>query len=158
MSRICLPVACRVDGTSLTDGRSLLEDLQPAISGGGLGDNVIVNGTFDADTNWTKDSGWVIAAGVATITEQGGTRNLRQTAVPFVDSADYEVEYTVSGYVSGSVTAQILGDGLSSGTPRSANGTYTETINAGSAPTSFRMRSAISSALSVDNITVREVL
>lgn len=141
----------------LSSGLSVAARRLAPDAGGGLGENVIVNGTFDADTNWTKDSGWVIAAGVATITAQGGTRNLRQTAVPFVDSADYEVEYTVSGYVSGSVTAQILGDGLSSGTPRSANGTYTETINAGSAPTSFRMRAAISSALSVDNITVREV-
>jgi hypothetical protein len=142
-------VACLSSGLSLSARRHT--------SAGGLGSNVIVNGTFDVDANWTKASGWSIAAGVATITAQGGTRDLRQNAVPMVDGANYEVTFTVSGYVSGTVTAGILGSAVVSGTPRSANGTYTEILNAGSLPTSFRFRADINTALSVDNVTVREV-
>jgi hypothetical protein len=28
-------------------------------------DSLVTNGTFDTDTNWTKGTGWTIAAGVA---------------------------------------------------------------------------------------------
>ena len=35
-------------------------------------DGLVANGTFDADTDWTKGSGWTIGSGVATAVGAGG--------------------------------------------------------------------------------------
>ena len=43
-----------------------------------LGGELVVNGTFDADTDWTKGTGWSIAGGVAAHTGANGT-NIYQT-------------------------------------------------------------------------------
>ena len=43
-----------------------------------LGAELVANGDFAADANWTKGSGWSIAGGVATITGASGSPNLSQ--------------------------------------------------------------------------------
>ena len=90
--------------------------------------NHVSNGTFATDTVWTKGSGWSIGSGVATATgaistaiNQTSTRTLYQYQL-------YTVTYTVTRS-AGSITASIGG---TSGTARSANGTYTENIICGS--------------------------
>ena len=37
-----------------------------------LASNLVTNGTFDADSNWTKGSGWSIGSGVATASDASG--------------------------------------------------------------------------------------
>jgi hypothetical protein len=39
---------------------------------GGLGNTVVVNGSFTTDANWTKGSGWTISNGQAVLTAGGG--------------------------------------------------------------------------------------
>lgn len=56
-----------------TWGGATLEDV--------LGPNVVVNGGFDADTNWGKGEGWSIADGVASRTTATGASNLVQSGV-----------------------------------------------------------------------------
>ncbi len=60
--------------------------------------NIIVNGTFAADTDWTKGANWVIAAGVASHT--GTTGNLTQTP-PINNGALYLCFFDVTAYTSG---------------------------------------------------------
>lgn len=85
------------------------------------------NGGFDADTDWTKGAGWTIASGVATATT--ASTDLEQTAAITVREGElYTVTFTVSNRTGGDVTPKIGGV---SGTARSADGTYTETILAG---------------------------
>lgn len=86
------------------------------------------NGTFDTDSNWTKGAGWSISAGVATATGAIST-DLTQTALlPLIQRESYTITYTITRSAGG-IIPKIGG---TSGTERTASGTYTETIIAGS--------------------------
>lgn len=88
--------------------------------------NLITNGTFAADTNWTKQTGWTIAAGVADCDgSQSNTTLLFQDA-SLSPGLIYQVTFTISSYSTGSLYAKCGADGY--GTEREANGTYIERI------------------------------
>jgi hypothetical protein len=109
------------------------------------------NGTFASDTGWTKGAGWTIAAGVATATGAIST-SLEQTAgITIIQGKQYEVRYTVTRS-AGSITPSLGG---TAGTARSANGTYSETIIAGSTQLISFATSGFTGTL--DNVSVRDV-
>jgi hypothetical protein len=111
---------------------------------------LITNGVFAADTNWTKGTGWTIAAGVASSSgAQSDDADLTQTITPTAGLI-YKVVFTVSGYSAGNVCA-VVGD--TEGTDRAANGTYTEYIMAG-AGTDFDIRADLNFVGSIDNVAV----
>jgi hypothetical protein len=61
-----------------------------------IGSNVVVNGTFDTDSNWNKGAGWVISGGVATGT--AATNNMTQTG-DLTTNAWYQMNVDIqSGY------------------------------------------------------------
>lgn len=93
--------------------------------------NLVENGTFASDTDWTKGAGWTIAAGVATgaIASTALSHTLDKTGAPVEAGRAYRLTYTVSSRSAGSVQPSI---GSTTGTSRSADGTYAETIIAGS--------------------------
>lgn len=89
------------------------------------GDDVVTNGGFDTDTNWTKGDGWSISGGVATCDgSQTINTNLYQTAL--VDGRVYRITYTVSNRTAG--TVNVYAGFTGPGTARSADGTYTEIL------------------------------
>lgn len=87
------------------------------------GTDVIVNGTFAADTDWTKGSGWTIGAGVATATGAIST-DLSQTVDPLTIGQRYRVVFTITR-TAGSITVNLGG---TAGTARSATDTFTEDL------------------------------
>lgn len=88
--------------------------------------NVITNGTFAADTDWTKQTGWTIAGGKADCDgSQSDTTLLFQDA-SLLPSCVYSVTFTISSYSAGSLYAKCGADGY--GTKREADGTYIERI------------------------------
>lgn len=91
-----------------------------------LGADVIVNGAFAADTDWTKGANWTIAAGVASAAV--ASSNLTAVVDPSTVGRWHQVAYTVSGFAAGTVRA-VLG-GVSFPT-HAADATYTETGKAG---------------------------
>lgn len=98
----------------------------------GYDPEMITNGAFAADTNWTKGSGWTIAAGVAShaATNKGTTLtqdpNNEKGVVPVLaNNTTYLITFTISAYTSGGVAPSIGG---TAGTSRTAAGTYTEEI------------------------------
>jgi hypothetical protein len=111
-----------------------------------LGSNLVVNGTFGADTDWTKGTGWTIAAGVATAT--AATSLLTATVPPLTVGVWYRTTFTVSGYVGGSFQLVV---GAVGNVSRSANGTYTETQRA--TATSLDVNALTSATGSVDDVT-----
>lgn len=76
----------------------------------GLGSDVIVNGAFAADTNWTKGANWAIGSGVATAT--AATEDLTQTVAPLTANLWYQITWTngagFSGYI-GPVCGTVVG-------------------------------------------------
>ena len=118
--------------------------------GGGAGGNVIdlvKNGAFASDTQWTKTT-WTIAAGVADIAA-AATDTLTQ-AIAITPGVNYLVTFTVTAFTGGTVTA-ILGG--TSGTARGSAATFAEVIKAGSTNNLISF-SASAATLSIDNVSI----
>lgn len=90
-----------------------------------LGGEKVKNGTFDADSNWTKGSGWTISGGVAT-KASGNTNSIWQDTGE-VAGEIYKVTYTMVKTAGTGITVAIGG---TSGTLRTTSGIYTEYIAA----------------------------
>ena len=126
-----------------------LYNIKPA---GGLGNELVTNGNFATDSNWTKGAGWTISGGAANGSSTTG--DLYQENV--VESGKYyKVTFTISNYVSGSVRVE-LPNNAASGTERSANGTYTETILSAGTTVLFDARTSFTG--SIDNVSVVQLV
>ena len=122
-----------------------------------LGEELVVNGDFATDSDWVKQSSWSIANGSANCDGSGGYRSISQSALINQVGKTYKISYEVSNYVSGEVRF-ILG-GLNLGQIVSANGVYTETIQAVNPSTnSYIYIETRGSGFvgSIDNISVKE--
>ena len=86
------------------------------------------NGTFAADSDWTKGAGWSIGSGVATATGAISTAIEQDAAVTVIEGQSYTVTMTITRTAGGLIPSI----GGTDGTERTAAGTYTETIIAGS--------------------------
>lgn len=124
-----------------------------SVGGAGNGDNriqLVTNGAFAADTNWTKTT-WTIAAGVASIAA-AATDTMTQ-AIAITPGRSYLVTFTVTSFTGGTVTP-ILGG--TSGTARGSAATFSEVIVAGSANALINF-SASAATLSIDNVTILQM-
>jgi hypothetical protein len=84
--------------------------------------DVIVNGTFGADTDWDHDATWVINGGVAAATASSTVLN--EHVYPLTVDAWYQNVYTVLNRTAGGINA-VFGNYLTG--YRGGNGTYTHT-------------------------------
>lgn len=97
--------------------------------------NLLSNGDFASDTVWTKGAGWTIAAGKAT--HVGPTASsLSQSQSP-VTGDFYRLQFTVSGRTVNSVQPRFAGGTTATGVSRSANGTFSDRIQAATGNTLF---------------------
>lgn len=118
--------------------------------------DVVTNGAFAADTNWTKGTGWTIAAGVATSdASQAGNSDLEQSVATqgeftLREGQAYLVTFTLSGFAAGTVTPVIGG---TAGTARGSDATHAEIIIAGSTQV-IALRADLDFAGNVDNFSV----
>jgi hypothetical protein len=129
----------------------------------GFGVDLVTNGTFAADSGWTKGSGWTISGGKAIAS--GNSGDLYQAETGFVNGGVYRVEYTISDYTKGNFRV-ILYDGSSNhaiGLTRTANGEYLEyvTINqtSGSSTNLIYLQTTASTDedFKIDNVTVKKL-
>ena len=144
-------------GTSATyvakDGLIKTAGIQPNVVNNGdfseLGSELVTNGDFDTDSNWSKGAGWTISGGKAN--SDGTSGNLSQTSVVTVNKF-FKITITVSNYVSGTVEVSA---GAAPRNQMTANGTYTFYQKA-TPNTSFYIISQ-SFVGSVDNVSVKQV-
>jgi hypothetical protein len=110
----------------------------------------VTNGNFATDTDWTKGSGWVIGSGVATATT-ASTALTQDSELTLIEGQSYNITYTITRS-AGTVTPSIGG---TDGETRNADGTYTETIIAGSAQAIAFTGDSFSGT--VDNVSVTKI-
>jgi hypothetical protein len=116
---------------------------------------LVTNGDFATDSDWTKGTGWTISGGKANGASAGG--DITQ-AISIPINKTYRVNYTISNYSSG-IFRIILG-GYVAGTNKAANGTYTDIItvsNASSNSLLYLAGDVSAVTLSIDNVSVMEV-
>lgn len=120
-----------------------------------IGSELVTNGGFDTDTVWTKGSGVTISGGTANFSASSGYVLYKTSNAGIFSGGYYEVTFTVSNYVSGTV-GPYLGATAAFGTEVSANGTYTQRFGpvAGS-EVGFRSSSAFTGSL--DNFSVKAI-
>lgn len=111
---------------------------------------LVTNGGFGADTDWTKGDGWSIAAGVATSDgSQAAVSDLEQAPAELHEGVAYVVTFTLTR-TAGSVTPVLGG---AAGTARATSNTFEETIVAGPGG-SIALRASADFEGDVDDVSV----
>jgi len=117
---------------------------------------LIANGDFATNSNWTKDTGWSISGGSLNYNgPASSTSNSRQLISSYSLSKLYEVTYTIS-VVSGGAYVSL---GYGPLTTRTVSGTYTEQgyfNDSGTFNGYLRIYSSGASEFSISNISVKE--
>lgn len=146
-----IAVADVVDG--VTSGAQSTARRIVVSEGDWLPANDMTNGTFASDTGWTKGTGWTISGGNASSDgTQSADSDLTQTpGTALVEGKTYEVTFTISGYVAGTLKA-VVGDTESG--EASANGTYTILLAAGSGA-DVDFRADLDFVGNIDDVIVR---
>jgi hypothetical protein len=116
------------------------------------GTDLVTNGTFATDSDWTKGTGWTIGSGTAT--HAAGTASVLSQDVSPTDLEGYYLTFTVSGRSAGSVTPSIGG---TDGTARSTNATFNETIHCGTGDDLLAFTCSSDFDGSIDNVTLYSV-
>ena len=120
-----------------------------------LGDELVTNGSFDTDSDWSKGTGWSISNGKAINTGGANFSDLTQNDTDVTIGKTYKITYTISDYTSGSIKF-IMNNNSAAGVERNANGTYTDYISALSQGYSFRTQGS-GFIGKIDNVSVKEV-
>ena len=122
-----------------------------------LGKELVVNGDFATDSNWTKGAGWSIANGTAI--QSSGTGQLYQEGA-LTAAKSYSVTVTIDSIASGTSLKVVLGSGGSE-LVFSNDGTTTfigSTVAAGVGDTKlYLLGSGSGFSATISNISVKEV-
>ena len=118
-----------------------------------LGIELITNGSFDTDSDWTKDTGWSIANGVASQdgTGSGNDGDIIQD-LNFDTNKIYKLVLTVTNYTQGTLYIDTTNINLNI----TSNGTYTLYFTPSSSFLYIRTRYS-GFIGSIDNVSVKEV-
>jgi len=120
-----------------------------------IGPELVTNGTFDTDTDWTKGTGWTIGSGVAS--KSAGVSSGISAPVSLTSGKVYQVNYSISECVGGTIRPFFVGGTNVSGLSRSANGDFSDILVANTGNTRLEMSANSSFSGSLDNISVREI-
>lgn len=123
-----------------------------------LGPELVTNGAMAADTDWTKGTGWTIAAGVASSSgAQSANSDLVQdtddTGAELIEGEVYTVVFTATRS-AGNVRAVLGG---TAGTNRSSAATFTENLVCGADGT-IVIRADLDFIGTIDDVSVKKAV
>jgi len=119
-----------------------------------IGPELITNGTFDADSDWTKGTGWSIGSGVAT--KISGTATALAQLVSLSEGILYKITFTVT-MTAGVVTPRFVGGTTSFANNITASGTYTIYLPALTGNNSFEFVSGLAFVGTIDNVSLKSI-
>jgi len=127
-----------------------------AVMTDGYGPELVTNGGFDSDSDWTKGTGISISSGVATFSSAAFGESLTQSSLGLTVGKTYVITLQVSNYSAGYVALRWPEDLTSDSTKRiQSNGSFTFILTAASDILSFKTLST--ATLSIDSVSVREM-
>ena len=118
-----------------------------------LGSELVTNGDFATDSNWTKGTGWTISGGTANF--NGGSGFSLYAGQNYVVGKTYKFSYDVLKYVSGGVRISFDGQVSQTISSNSTNNTFYHTYNGGN--TNIFIQSVGTSQFSIDNVSIKQV-
>jgi hypothetical protein len=116
-------------------------------------ENIVTNGNFATDSDWSKGTGWTISDGKAHA-DVSSTAALSQTLSTGAGNT-YDVTFTISNLTAGSIQPQ-FGGTLATPTSANSNGTHNFKITATGSSSGLLLYAINTSAFSIDNITIKE--
>lgn len=121
-----------------------------------VGPELVVNGAFTTDVSWTKGTGWTISGGQALKASGANTAALSPSTdlVPVIGNV-YRLSYDVASYVSGNVVASF--GGATGATVAANTTTHVEYLLAADATSDLTFTPATSTALRIDNVSLKVV-
>ena len=123
-----------------------------------LGEELVVNGDFATDSDWTKEAGWTISGGKANFSGGSGNRNMSQ-AIGITNGKTYEIKYTVSSISAGAVSVRLGGMSGISEVTATTTGVFSGFITANSSANgNIQIEDNDNNFVgSIDNVSVKEV-
>lgn len=123
------------------------------IIGAPKGADLIVNGAFTGDTDWTKGTGWTYGTNnMDADVSAGGVLTPAVALVPVVGKT-YELTYTMSSYLGGSCVASFGGQTFAS---RGSDATFVERIVATTADT-LEFTADATADYTIDDVILKEI-
>ena len=121
-----------------------------------LGSELVTNGSFASDSDWTRGTGWTIDTvnGKAKV-DNGTTTELTQSSFPVTNGKTYFVSFQISDYVSGSFQPQFGGSQVIASV--SANGVYSYTVTSSVTNSILYLYGVGDCEFSIDYISIKEV-
>lgn len=121
------------------------------------GPELVTNGDFATDSDWTKGTGWSIANGKASRTAQSGSTACDQN-ISITAGRTYKIVYDLT-ITAGNFFVRLAGTTNVSGTLRTTSGTYTDYLTAVAGNNKIRLVGGDGSFVgSIDNVSVVEDL
>jgi len=153
-------------GTISLDNISVKEVLPAAVTTAAIskGDYVVLdkeelvtNGTFDNDSDWTRQTGWTIGSGVASCDGTQTTLSYIHNAYTFEDGKDYHISCDVTAYTAGSVSVYYHDGVTQRGKVLSSTGRSTLKFTGDGTSNPFGVEASADFIGSIDNISVQQV-
>jgi len=119
---------------------------------GFFGNELVTNGSFDTDSDWTKGSGWTISGGKANYDGVASIGDLSQS-ISFSAGKVYKYTFTISSLTQGGVRVFV---GNTVGATHSSNGTFVGYITYSSGGSTI-LQARSSFIGSIDNVSIVEV-
>ena len=124
-----------------------------------LGSNIVTNGTFSADSDWTKGTGWSIGSGVASGSSIGMSNILSQD-ISAVTGKIYKVSFDITAHSAGNIILIDIGSSITASNVVIATATGHRTIYvkaAGSDLLIAGMSFGLEFSGSIDNVKVQQL-
>lgn len=138
-------------GCSTADGKIYEWNLNLSI-----GDSVVTNGNFDADSDWTKGAGWTISGGEAAFS--GSTIESLTQEITLTEGRSYRLEFTASNAgtdearVKFTTSTDIIDQAVVDG-----SNSIDFVADAGTGTLAFEPFAAVASAFEIDSVSIRQL-
>ena len=121
------------------------------------GSEEITNGTFDADSDWTKGTGWTISGGTANYSGSA-VHALEQALTGLTVGEVYEITFTATNAAENEgVFKFTTGSDIVSQDIATGSNTYRFVMDATSGTIKFEPKTAASSAFEIDDVSMKKV-
>ena len=125
---------------------------------GYYGSELVTNGGFDTDSNWTKGTGWSISNGKASCNGSQSANSLFFQNIGVLGNKTVRFTFTVSNYSAGQLSTSFFGASGTTTHNVTANGEYSFVIDVQSGHNGNSGFTANSSFIgTVDNVSIKEV-
>ena len=128
---------------------SVADAINPALA---TGRDIVINGDFAADSDWTKGTGWTISGGTATHVGPTAGNLTQGLSTTLLAGKTWEVTFTVLNRSAGTVQGLMTGQ---AGIVRSTNDTFIETFT-NTADSNFALVPSADFAGDIDNVIIKQ--